>query len=104
MKIFLDVDDLENTHILQDNVRNSKNFLLLITEGVFERPFVQLEIQTALESNKNIILVHDEKSCPFPSSVPDHIKAILYPKAIPYYRDKEFREVSIKKILSRMVF
>ena len=104
MKIFLDVDDLDNTHILQDNVIESRNFLFLITEGAIDRPFVQLEIRTALQHKKNIILVHDEKSCNFPATAPDDIKAILQPKAIPYYREKAFRDVSIQQILKKMVF
>ncbi len=28
---------------------------------------IQLEIRTAVKYQKNIILVHDEKSCPFPT-------------------------------------
>jgi hypothetical protein len=38
-------------------VTNSKNFLLLLTEGVLERPFVQVEIRAALKAKNNIILV-----------------------------------------------
>ena len=106
LRIFLDVDDLNNTHVLEDNVKASRNFLLLITEGVMERPFVQLECKTALNQKKNIVLVHDEKSCQFPnpSTVPDDVRPILEPKAIPYYREKAFREVSIQQIIAKFTF
>ena len=44
IRSFLDVDDLNNIHILEQNVKDSKNFLLLITEGALQRPFVQVKI------------------------------------------------------------
>ena len=103
VKIFLDVDDSYDTRKLQDIVKESRNFLLLITEGVLDS-VAQFEIQTALEMKKNIILVHDEKSCPFPKNAPQNIKAILEPKAVPYYREKAFRDVSIQQILSKTIF
>jgi hypothetical protein len=106
IKIFLDVDDLNHLHILENNVINSRNFLLLITEGSIDRPFVQKEIRYALNNKKNIIIVHDERSCPFPSSerLPEDIREVLNIKAIPYIREKAFREVCISKILEKMIF
>jgi hypothetical protein len=88
IRVFLDVDDLNNIHILEENVKNSTNLLLLITEGVLERPFVQKEIRSALAYQKNIIVVHDERNCQFPTGegLPDDIKEVLAIKAIPYYR------------------
>jgi hypothetical protein len=108
LKIFLDTDDLEKIHKLDDNVKNSKNFILLITDGVLERPWVQFEIRAALKCNKNIILVHDERNCPFPSgnylkSIPEDVTAVLSVKSIPYYREKVFRAISIQQIFSKMV-
>jgi len=108
LHIFLDVDDLNNLHILDDNVKNSKNFLLLLTEGVLERPWVQFEIKTAMQQKKNIILVHDERNCRFPSgealeAVPEDVRAVLQTKAIPYYREKAFRDTSIRQVLEKMV-
>jgi len=90
IKVFLDVDDLNHLQILEKNVINSRNFLLLITEGSIDRPFVQKEIRYALNSKKNIIIVHDERSCPFPSNekLPEDIREVLNIKAIPYIREK----------------
>jgi len=108
LKIFLDVDDLNNLHILDDNVKNSKNFLLLITEGVLERPWVQVEVRVAMEQKKNIILIHDERNCHFPSGeklqiIPEDVRKVLQTKAIPYYREKAFRETSMKQVLEKMI-
>jgi len=104
INIFLDVDDLNNIHGLEDNVNRSGNMLLLITEGVLERPFVQKEIRAAVKYKKNIILVHDERNCHFPSGegVPDDLKQVLAIKAIPYYREKVFRDTCINQIWAHM--
>eukprot|EP01116_Phalansterium_solitarium_P005825 TRINITY_DN1796_c0_g1_i1.p1 TRINITY_DN1796_c0_g1~~TRINITY_DN1796_c0_g1_i1.p1 ORF type:complete len:243 (+),score=23.20 TRINITY_DN1796_c0_g1_i1:354-1082(+) len=103
IKCFLDVDDLNMIHDIEAAVRNSRTFLLLLTEGVLERPFVQKEILAALGANKNIILVHDEKSTPFPSgdllkNVPPEVQKVLTIKAIPYYRERVFRKLCIEQI------
>ena len=52
---------------------------------------------------KNLILVHDERSCPFPTGdgLPDDIKPVLAVKAIPYYREKAFRTVCIQQIFEK---
>jgi len=103
--IFLDVDDLNNIHGLEDNISKSRNIILLITEGVLERPFVLKELRAAVQCKKNIILVHDERNCHFPTGegVPEDIRPILATKAIPYYREKVFRETCINQIWSKMV-
>jgi len=102
---FLDVDDLNNIHSLDDNILKSKNVILLITEGVLERPFVQKEIRTAMLHKKNIILVHDERNCKFPygDGIPEDIKPVLMIKAIPYYREKVFRDTCIAQIWEKMI-
>jgi len=105
LRAFLDVDDLHEVHKLEEFVSKSKNFVLLITDGVLDRPFVQLECKAALQMKKNIILVHDERNCQFPSGVglPDDVKDILSPLAVPYYRPKAFRDVSIRSILDKIL-
>lgn len=102
LKIFLDVDDLNNIHDLENIIKKSRNFILIITEGTLERPFIHKEIRAALKYDKNIILVHDEKSCPFPNNAPEDIKSILNIKAIPFIREHDFRKVSIKKIIDKL--
>ena len=58
---------MQSTHDLKKNIENSENVLLLITEDVFKRPFVQLELRTALNCNKNIIVLWDKVNCDFPN-------------------------------------
>jgi len=105
LKIFLDADDLHSVQDLESFVRDSKYFCLLITEGVLERPYVQMECRAALKAGKKIILVHDERNCKFPSvdALEADLKPILAPLAIPYYRPKVFREASIKMILDQVL-
>lgn len=58
----MDVDNLQSIEDLDENIRKSENILLLITKGVFERPYVIKELSTALKFKKNIIIVWDKKN------------------------------------------
>lgn len=101
LNIFLDVDDLNNIHNLENNIINSSNILLLISEGVFERLFVQLELRTALKYNKGIIVIWDKDRCPnFPdkNKVPEDLSSILDIKAIIWNSEKIFKDVIIDEI------
>jgi hypothetical protein len=90
IRVFLDVDDLEDIHDLVANVEKSMNIAILVTEGVFERQFVQLELKTALQLNKSILqfklyILHDidiipiwdKNNCAFPNNVIDELKSIV---------------------------
>jgi len=104
LKIFLDVDDLEDIHDLKLNVYNSENFAILLTEGVFERRFVVEELTTALAAKKNIILIWDKERTPWPAaeSIPEHIREVLLIRAIIWNAEKDFRNVAITQILSKI--
>lgn len=45
LRIFLDVDDLENIHDLKVNVQRTNCFALLLTEGVFERRYAMFSAE-----------------------------------------------------------
>ncbi len=98
------MDDLEDIHDLKDNVKNSDNFVLLITEGVFERRFVLEEVTTALSLNKNIILIWDKERCPWPEveRIPQNTRTVLLNRAIIWNAEKAFREVVLKQIVEKM--
>lgn len=100
LEIFLDVDDMKSTHNLEKNIENSENVLLLITEGVFERHFVQLELRKALECNKNIILLWDKKNCEFPEkeNIPQDLISVLDITAISWFNEKYLREPILNEI------
>jgi len=104
LRIFLDVDDLENIHDLKSNVRNSRNFALLLTEGVFERRFVLEEVSTAVSIGKNVILIWDKERCAFPdaTSIPEHLREVLLHKAIIWNPERDFRKVVVNQIFSKM--
>lgn len=105
MSIFLDVDDLENIHDLEKNIKNSENLLLLITEDVFKRPFVIKELRAALKYNKNIIVIWDKVHCPvFPNEdkVPNDLISILHIRAITWSPEIYIRNGIINEIIKCM--
>jgi len=55
--IFLDSEDLKDLSALQDHVRRSYNIVLLLTPKVLHRPWILVELATALESNIPIVPV-----------------------------------------------
>jgi len=59
---FLDSEDLCNLEELQDHVRNSHNVVLLLTTGVLTRPWVLVEIATALRAGVPVIPVEVRKA------------------------------------------
>lgn len=100
LEIFLDVDDMRSTHNLEKNIENSENILLLITNNVFERYYVQLELKNALKFNKNIIVLWDKKNCDFPKKeeVDDDLIPILYITAITWANEIYLREPILNEI------
>lgn len=104
LEIFLDVDDMKSTHDLKKNIENSENILLLITEGVFERYFVQLELRKALECNKNIIVLWDKKSCEFPKEdeIPKDLIPLLHKTAISWSNEIYLRGTIINEIIKHI--
>ncbi len=48
-------------------VQKSEFVILFLSQGVLTRPFVQLEVETALKAGKRILLVHeaDPRHSPF---------------------------------------
>eukprot|EP00741_Cyanophora_paradoxa_P014376 tig00000190_g13867.t1 len=57
LSIFLDVDDLNDIHILGNNVRASRSVLLLLTKDVFRSHYVLQELRAADEAGVKIVLV-----------------------------------------------
>lgn len=53
--IFLDSDDLVDLADLQDHVKRSHNLVLLLTEGVLLRPWVLVELVTAVKEKVRIL-------------------------------------------------
>lgn len=105
LKIFLDVDDLNNIHNLEKNIENSENVLLLITEGVFEREFVQKELRKTLECKKNVFTVWDRDHCqefPNKDKVPGDLSSILDIKSIIWNPEIKHRKVIVEDIYNNI--
>eukprot|EP00741_Cyanophora_paradoxa_P002369 tig00000601_g2295.t1 len=105
IRIFLDVDDAGlDLRQLAAIIQHSANVVLVITQGVLESEYVLLELRAAVQAAKNIILLHDERSCRFPhqGDIPGDLRAVFARKAIPYIREVDFRRVSIQKLLDAM--
>jgi GTPase SAR1 family protein len=70
---------------MRKGIQESKCYLLLLTQGVFERPAVKMELETALRHNKSILLVHESQTnlngfSPFSeylNSCPDSVKHLF---------------------------
>lgn len=94
LNIFLDVDsDMRNIHDLEFFVKESRNILLIITENVFERYFVKLELRSALRYNKNIIILWDKDHCrdfPKKDNLSKDLSGILNIKAIIWIPEKKY--------------
>eukprot|EP00927_Polykrikos_kofoidii_P004923 TRINITY_DN11942_c0_g1_i1.p1 TRINITY_DN11942_c0_g1~~TRINITY_DN11942_c0_g1_i1.p1 ORF type:complete len:1017 (+),score=175.41 TRINITY_DN11942_c0_g1_i1:287-3052(+) len=56
-RFFLDSEDLVDLAELQHHVRTSENLLLILTPGVLTRPWVLVEIWTAITSNVEVVPV-----------------------------------------------
>jgi len=59
--VFLDSEDLTSLEDLQVRVRKSHNLILMLTKNVLTRPWVLLEITTALEAGVQVLPVEVEK-------------------------------------------
>jgi len=57
MEFFIDSDYLHNLERLMQEVKSSENFILLLSKGVLSRPWVLMEIMTALNAKKKVILI-----------------------------------------------
>eukprot|EP00746_Dinoflagellata_sp_MGD_P130399 gnl/MRDRNA2_/MRDRNA2_64333_c0_seq1.p1 gnl/MRDRNA2_/MRDRNA2_64333_c0~~gnl/MRDRNA2_/MRDRNA2_64333_c0_seq1.p1 ORF type:complete len:669 (-),score=87.11 gnl/MRDRNA2_/MRDRNA2_64333_c0_seq1:327-2270(-) len=105
---WLDVEQDATEKGMHEGVKESRNFLLYLTEGVTESGWVQMEIAWALKYGKRIILVQetDERHGrpeidKLMAALPVESKKIFTSNvAIPWYRDPAFQKVSVEKIIA----
>ena len=64
-EIFLDSDDLQDLRLLLEHVKASSVLVLLQTKSVLERPWVILELHTAITHNVPIVAVNIANSYPY---------------------------------------
>ncbi|KAG2484029.1 hypothetical protein HYH03_017119 [Edaphochlamys debaryana] len=108
LRCWLDKDEDATEAGMRRGVAGSKYYLLFLTQGVLTRPFVQLEAREALALQKPVILVHETDprfgAAPgfndYVAEAPPDLRPIFSASnSIPWYREEEFRIVSLKKIL-----
>ena len=126
ISIFLDIEGLTSTHNLPDIVNSSLNVLLYLTDGVFDRYWVMLEIHTAITTGKNIILLREtdtrhgtKQLSGFPNEIrnsdavnklfddPEVLVNTLFgddkPPVLEWHRGRMFKNVTLRKIFERML-
>lgn len=59
--VFVDSEDLDKLNDLQTHVRNSCNLVLLLTKGVLTRPWVLVELATAVQAKVPVLPVKVSK-------------------------------------------
>lgn len=104
---WIDVEKNPTASGMEEGVKECTDFILFCTEGITESQWCQMEMRWALEYQKNIIVVtetDDRHGRPnFTELIryaPSDLQEGFFTRhvAIPWYRDSEFREVSLEKI------
>lgn len=112
LKTFIDLEVNMNRNgglqmALHDGVRRSRALLFFITDGIFKSEWCVQELRWARQMGRIIILVNEtdprhggidmKKAI---AQAPADLKDVLRDKiAIPWYRQPEFRDVSVQRIL-----
>eukprot|EP00741_Cyanophora_paradoxa_P015980 tig00000042_g15426.t1 len=102
LRVFLDVDDSHlELHQIKEIIDASAIVVLIISQDVLARQYVLGEVRHAARAGKDILLLHDDKSCrfPAPAEIPDELRDVFAVKAIPYYAEARFRRVSVDMLL-----
>jgi hypothetical protein len=111
IRIFLDIDHLQEVHTLEALVESSRSVLLFLTTGCLCRHFVRTEIRTAVGYKRSIHVLRETDSrhggvsldvhkddCP-----PDIKSAVFKEGEILWIRQAQFRIVAIKQIIQRLL-
>ena len=83
---------------IQINIKNSKNFLLVMAPGTLESEWVQTEVKLALQYKKNIIPIFVNGVDRFPDVIPNGLGAIKSLNAITF--NHENFEANMNKLMS----
>jgi hypothetical protein len=113
IKIFLDVESLDDLHALDQLIIGSKAVLIFLTTGCLRRYFVRLEVSSAANNDVKTILVRetdDRHGCTplkeHRSDCPDDARQAVFDsgrKEILWIRAAHYKLVSIKQIVQRML-
>ncbi len=116
-RIWYDKDNDPSERNMRLGVRNSRYFLLYLTEGVLERPFCRKEIRWCLMYKKDVVLLWKQEG---PGSIAsfgrffadchkelnddshEGLANILSTAAVPYYLSGDFRSASMSELLRKL--
>ena len=110
LKVFLDVDDLDDIKKLAEYVEASSCILLFISRGYFQSSNCLIEIEAALELRKPLILIYETSKMHGGCSIQDIIRSEcpvhlqhrileLATTLLQYQRGKEFELVTVCEVL-----
>ena len=116
VRVFLDVDDLEEIGQLENYVRQSQSMLLFLSKGYFFSANCKKEIAATLANGNPIMLLHETDpnrgGAPMDqllADCPDDWRTEIFcpdnwrRPVIPWLRVKEFKVVTLKMIVSSML-
>ena len=113
VRVFLDVDDLEEIGQLDNYVRQTQSMLLFLSKGYFFSANCKKEVAATLANNNPVMLLHETDPNRGGTSIEqmladcpdDWREEIFVPRrpVIPWLRVKEFKIVSLKMIVSSML-
>jgi hypothetical protein len=115
IKIFLDVEALDDLHELDELVRGSRTVLVFLTQGCLRRHFVRLEVNAAAKFGVPTILV--QETDPRHGSVPmlehrndcpagrarEHLFGEQAHKVILWYRTLHYKFTGIRQIVQQLL-
>jgi hypothetical protein len=113
VRIFLDVECLDDLHALDELVCGCKCVLIFLTTGCLRRYFVRLEIETAAKFGVKTILVQETDDRHGHTDIavhrddcPDSAREAIFDTAhrqILWFRALHYKRVAIKQIAQRMI-
>ena len=113
IKIFLDVESLDDLHALDKLIIGSKAVLIFLTTGCLQRYFVRLEVSSAANNGVKTILVQetdDRHGCTpvkqHRDDCPDAAREAVFDsgrEAVLWIRAAHYKLVSVKQIVQRMI-
>ena len=117
-KIWYDKDNDPSEKNMRLGVRNSRYFLLYLTDGVLERPFCRKEIRWCLMYKKEVVLLWKQEGpgsvvsfgrffadCDKKLNDDSHeglVKILHSTAAVPYYLSGDFRSASMSELLRKL--
>lgn len=106
LRVFLDQDDNGDIGTLMDRVRNSQNFLFVLSTNIFESPWCLKELRAAIAANRNVVLLTHpdarwaDSSFPPASLIPSDVASAFHSVAVQFHR--AYYKAGVDKLMERI--